>query len=635
MCGILCLCSRQTDPGFEKALTTLSHRGPDGQGIFVEGGVHLGHHRLAILDLSEQGAQPMFSADGRYVLVYNGEIYNHLDIRAELLAANHTFHSTSDTETLLTGFIAYGPAVLDKLNGIFAFAIYDREAQTLFVARDQLGVKPLYYYWDGEQFALASEIKAMMQLSHFRKEISTEAFADYLHFLWCPGEKTPFRYVKKLLPGSCMQVDCQDLQTAPESKRYYYLPFHGNYSPLSEGELTDQLEQYLLAAVQRQLLSDVPVGFFLSGGLDSSLLVAMAKKLYPEKQLQCFTIDTSTMDLAEEGFSSDLDYARKVAQHLDVSLEIVKAYSEYLPYFDKVIWHLDEPQADPAPVNVLKICERAREMGYKVLLSGAGGDDVFSGYRRHQALKLEFLFQLMPSWAARMLQRMLSYFMPRHPLSRRLSKFLDGAGRGAGARMVHYFSWLNMERIRNLFQPGQLSPGYDPDDTLADLLHRIPEERSLLNRLLFLELRSFLPDHNLNYTDKLSMAAGVEVRVPYLDLEVVEFSTRIPPRLKLKGSTTKYLLRKVAERYLPQDVIYRPKAGFGAPVRHWIRKDWGQLVREKLLEGSLSSKAIFNRQEIERLIKDNESGFIDASYSIWALLAIESWIRQFCGEDSR
>jgi asparagine synthase (glutamine-hydrolysing) len=188
MCGILCLCSNHNDPAFEQAVASLAHRGPDGHGTFIEGGVHMGHHRLAILDLSDQGAQPMVSEDGRYVLVYNGEIYNHLDLRAELAAANYAFHSTSDTETLLTGFAAYGAGVLEKLNGIFAFAIYDREEQTLFVARDQLGVKPLYYYWDGVQFAAASEIKAMMPLSNISSDIRSEAFADYLHFLWCPGE---------------------------------------------------------------------------------------------------------------------------------------------------------------------------------------------------------------------------------------------------------------------------------------------------------------------------------------------------------------------------------------------------------------------------------------------------------------
>ena len=497
MCGIIGIITRDDVPNFKKSTSTLNHRGPDSSGIFEENGVHFGHCRLSILDLSEQGSQPMFSSDQRYVLIYNGEVYNHLDIRKILSEKRDlSFLSHTDTATVLEGFATLGESILPMLNGMFAFGIYDRQEQQVWVARGPVGIKPLYYYWDGQKFAFASEIKALLSFDSLNLELYPEAFANYLHFLWSPGERTPFRHIKRLLPGHFLRIDLRDPQLTPQVKMFYQIPFNGAYDTATESEWVDRLEKHLLEAVERQLLSDVPVGFFLSGGLDSSLLVAMARRLHPEQKIQCFTIDTSVMADAEEGFVSDLGYAQMVAEHLEVPLEVVAAYDDYLPYFDKVIWQLDEPQADPAPINVLKICERAREMGYKVLISGAGGDDMFSGYRRHQALRYDFVFRFIPKWISRPLQLTLTQFLPFHPLSRRIQKFLDGAGRSARSRMVHYFSWLGMDRVRQLFTPGVLPAHFDPDEVLAAVLDGIPKESSPLNQMLYLEMRSFLPDHN-------------------------------------------------------------------------------------------------------------------------------------------
>ncbi|MCB0599209.1 MAG: asparagine synthase (glutamine-hydrolyzing) [Lewinellaceae bacterium] len=627
MCGIFGCYAPNIKISADKAVQSIAHRGPDDAGFLEANGLTLGHRRLSILDLSPNGHQPMLSEDGRFAIVYNGEIYNHWDIRTAL-EGKYDFRSTSDTETLLYGFIEYGEAVLNKLNGIFAFAIFDRKTNRLFIARDQMGIKPLYYYWDGATFAFCSEIKGLIQLEQVDRSLRPEAFVNYLHFLWSPGEMTPLKYVQKLLPGHYLDLQLEELPAKLAPTRYYDIPFNGNYSAQSEAALTDELEERLLRAVGRQLLSDVPVGFFLSGGLDSSLLVAMAKKLHPEQRWQCFTIDTSGMEEAE-GFVSDLHYARKVASHLDVQLEVVDAWPDIPEFFDAMVWHLDEPQADPAPLNVLKICERAQEMGYKVLIGGAAGDDLFSGYRRHQALRWEPLLNSIPAGLAGLLSRLLAPLGSAQPTVRRVRKLLKGAGQTPDQRLLSYFSWLDTDRIKSLFADSLQLNGYDPDAYLRQLLETVNEEPSSLNRLLYLELRSFLVDHNLNYTDKLSMATSVEVRVPYLDMELVEFSTRIPPGLKLKGNTTKYLLRKVAERYLPREVIYRPKAGFGAPVRQWITKEMRHFVAERLSQERLKNTAIFNPEAVEQLIRDNEDGRIDASYSIWALMAIVSWHDQF------
>ncbi len=629
MCGFVGFYHPFETRDIQLALDAISHRGPDDEGTFQENGLTLGHTRLAILDLSPRGHQPMFSDDGKFVIVYNGEIYNHLEIRKDL-EGKFVFRSSSDTETLLYGLIEWGPSILKELNGIFAFALFNRETHELFLARDHLGVKPLYYYWDGKVFAFGSEMKSFTRIDGLQKDIDPTALVNYLHFLWSPGTKTPWKLVKKLLPGHYIELDLKELPLSINPIQYYDIPFDGTYDSSGEQRLTDHLEELLLESVERQLLSDVPVGFFLSGGLDSSLLVAMVRKLRPKGPLQTFTIDTASAD-SDEGFDNDLKYAREVAAHLDAQLEIVDSWIDIAGDFDKMIWHLDEPQADPAPLNVLKICRRAREMGFKVLISGAGGDDLFSGYRRHQALRYEPLLKRIPPFLSDAFARALSPFDASRTPVRQLRKLLSGAGQSSLDRITGYFAWIDTERNKSLFDDKWKEDieSFDPSFYLRNLLKNIPGECHELNRLLYMEMRSFLVDHNLNYTDKMAMAASVEVRVPYLDKELVTFSTKIPPNLKMRGRTTKYLLKKVAERYLPKTVIDRPKIGFGAPVRKWIREDLSAMIGDYLGEARIRERGIFNPNEVEKLIHDNQEGRVDAGYTIWCLLAIESWLRQF------
>jgi asparagine synthase (glutamine-hydrolysing) len=374
MCGIFGLIDKKKpvqETIIQKACNIISHRGPDDTGYFVSGSIGFGHRRLSILDLSPGGHQPMSSRDGKFRIIFNGEIYNHLDLRKEFLA-DFSFRSTSDTETLLEGYAIHGESFINHLNGIFAFAILDNDTQCIFIARDQLGVKPLYYYNDGERFLFSSEIKSFSAVPGLHLSPDPEAFFEYLTFLWTPGEKTPFKEVKKLLPGHSFSFSTQSFSADMKPRKYYELPIGSHRQFNSEKEAIDALEQKLLRAVERQMLSDVPVGFFLSGGLDSSLLVAMACKLRPTETLQTFTIDTE-MDERSEGFVNDLFYAKKVAEVLGVKLEVVNADIDILRDFDKMIWHLDEPQADAAPLNVLNICSRAKKMGFTVMIGGTGG----------------------------------------------------------------------------------------------------------------------------------------------------------------------------------------------------------------------------------------------------------------------
>lgn len=623
MCGISGFVNIQVNDDF---LDITDHRGPDDRGVFRHKNLVLGHNRLSIQDLSENGHQPFVSKDEKFALVFNGEIYNHWDIREELLAKGYEFISKSDTETLLYAYIEFGEEIFKKLNGIFAFALFDIERNELLVVRDHFGIKPLYYYQAGNKFAFGSEMKVFQP--YIDNGVTKENFSNYLNFLWSPGEKTPYSKVKKLLPGHFMKIRLDEVKCEPI--QYYDIPFEGKYSEASEEELIDELDELLQAVVKRQMLADTPVGFFLSGGLDSSLLVAIAKKSYPDKKLQTFTIKTEA-EGGNDGFVDDLFYAKKVAQFLDVNLEIVNAEVNILNDFDKMIWHLEEPQADPAPLNVLNICKRAREMGYKVLIGGAGGDELFSGYRRHQALSYEKYFGMFPMVLKKALKAGFMRIPNGNATIRRAKKILSDIDKTKEERIVGYYSWLPFDQLCDLFidEIAKSVRANKPTTYLLELLHSIPEEKDWLNRMLYFELKSFLVDHNLNYTDKMSMAVGVEARVPFLDIELVEFSTKMPTRLKMKGNETKYILKKVAERYLPNEIIYRPKTGFGAPVRKWIKNDLDGLINERLSDDQINSRNIFKAQSIRDMISDNKADRIDASYPIWSLLAIESWMRQF------
>ncbi len=608
----------------DSLVSSLQHRGPDSFGSYSEEKVFLGHTRLAILDLSDRGNQPMFSENERYVIVFNGEIYNHLEIRRKYLS-EYAFKSTTDTETILYLYIEFGKKFLNILNGIFALAIYDRVNQEIFIARDQIGVKPLYIYKDERQLAFSSELKSFFEID-IQKTLAKEAFSNYLTFLWSPGELTPLKNVTKLLPGHYLNFNVRDLRSAT-SQKYYQIPFDGCYANSSKNQLIQELDKKLLAAVERQMLSDVPIGFFLSGGLDSSLLVAMAKKIKPDAKLECFTIETSY----NEGFEDDLKYAKKVAAYLDVKLHVIKADVNIVRDFDKMVWHLDEPQSDTSPLNVLNICSHARNNGIKVLIGGTGGDDLFSGYRRHQALDLEKYIDFLPGYVRRYFKTVGGKLSSQTPFFRRIKKLLAEVEKERYHRLAGYFGWLSHESVINLFSEewkGELS-SYDPIANLIALNKEIKDENSLLNQILYWEMKSFLVDQNLNYTDKLSMAAGVEVRVPYLDIDLVEFSTKIPPEYKMRGRETKYLLKKVAEQYLPREVIYRTKTGFGAPVRRWITKDLDEMIQDYLSPAQINKRGIFSTDKVWKLIKDNKQGKIDASYTVWSLLAIESWMRQF------
>lgn len=628
MCGIVGGWLQSPTANLAAAVAAIAHRGPDGQGLHVDAasGVALGHTRLAILDLSEAGRQPMASADGAVVLVFNGEIYNFRELRQELEAGGATFLGHSDTEVVLALYRRDGLAMLPRLNGIFALALYDRHSGELVLARDALGVKPLYYTGADGEFAFSSEIKALRTLLPAQSwTIDPDAIHRYMSFLWCPGEGTPAREVRKLLPGHAMVV--RDGKVA-RCWAWYELPARRGVSGhLDRATAVKAVHDGLRTAVHRQLVADVPVGAFLSGGLDSSAIVAFAREQVPD--LRCFTIESGGGDAGE---TDDLPYAREVARHLGVPLDVVSVDARRMAGdLEAMVAQLDEPLADPAPLNVLYISRLAREQGIKVLLSGSGGDDLFTGYRRHLALRAEAAWSWMPAGIRGGLGHLSGQLDQRGAVARRMRRLFANAAGSADERLTGYFRWVDNAELLALFSPALRAAigNRRAEQPMQEFLDGMPEGPTRLERMLALEQRFFLADHNLAYTDKMSMAAGVEVRVPFLDLDLVEIAARVPQDLKQRGRTGKWVLKKAMEPHLPHDVIYRPKTGFGAPLRRWMRDDLRELLGDVLSERRLRERGLFDPAAVQGLIADNDAGRRDGAYTLLSLLCIELWCRRF------
>jgi len=653
MCGIVGVQGNFPADLLKRMTDSVAHRGPDGEGslwidVPDQARTGLGHRRLAIIDLSAAGCQPMVlrplgAAQGAgLTLVFNGEIYNFRELREELAAEGHLFSTQTDSEVLLHLYQRDGLEMLGRLNGIFAFAIHDARLDgrpegvdlgALFLARDQIGVKPLYFSNAPEGFLFASEIKAIICHRGVPREIDPLALHQMLAYLWTPAPRTMLRAVRKLEPGCAMLVHAG---TVARHWRYYRLPYDGNRDLRPRATIAAELQTRLQCAVRRQLVADVPVGAFLSGGLDSSAVVAMMRKNRPDQRIQCFCIGFGD-DVDNEGNPSDLPYARRVAKHLNVDLDEIRIDATAIDRLEEMVALLDEPQADPAPINALFIAERARSMGIPVLLSGAGGDDIFSGYRRHRALQFERWWTWFPGTVRAAIQSVAMKAAmgggntQGRVMGRRLAKMFAHAGDDAERRLTAYFWWSPDLLRRKLYSSDFAAQvgAADAAEPLSASLSEIPAERDPLQRMLFLETRHFLADHNLNYTDRAGMAAGVEIRVPLLDLDLVDFAAKIPSSMKQAGREGKAIFKEAMKDMLPHDVVYRPKSGFGAPLRRWLRCELRARVEDTLDEAVVRRRGFFDPGAVRALIDDDRQGRIDGGYTIFALMCFELWCRRF------
>lgn len=629
MCGIV---GTYNDPITEIEFRTLTgalaHRGPDAAGVAhaaAPAPVWLGHRRLAIIDVSDAANQPLEKHG--LILVYNGEIYNYVELRQELEHRGAVFTTRSDTEVLLEAWWHWGPASLARLRGMFAFAVYDRSSGRLVLARDHFGIKPLFLARTGRRLVFASELKVLARLPGFRAGIDDAALAALLLYDWIPEDQSIYRGIEKLAPGSYATIEPDG---AYQVQRYWDPVTALGASSAARGP---SLDAALETSVRAHLVADVEIGAFLSGGLDSSLLVAMASRHNPA--IRCYTIGFRAADRGLEAMPDDLRYARQLARQLGLPLEEIEMRSDAAGLLPSLVGMLDEPIGDAAALNVLAICRAARAHGIKVLLSGMGADEIFSGYRRHYACLLGSAYRRIP-WLGR---RAIETVVDRLPvasktrglvLARWAKRFIAIARHDEEAAYRRSYTYYDPEDLDQLLR-GRASA------EVAELCRRHARtywaagrargRDAQLERMCLTDLQMFLPALNLAYTDRASMAASVEVRVPFVDRDVVAAAFGLRGRDRISGRVQKVALKRVAERWLPRDLVHRPKSSFGLPLRAWTARDLRGELESTLGDGALVSQGYVDAAVISRMIDHNARGRADHAQALWQLLAVEHWMR--------
>ncbi|MCF8143859.1 MAG: asparagine synthase (glutamine-hydrolyzing) [Deltaproteobacteria bacterium] len=642
MCGIVGFSARRDVGGLRESLSEATsrmiHRGPDDGGIFFDAkaGVGLGHRRLSVIDLSAAGHQPMGTHDGRVQIVYNGEIYNFKEIRKTLKGVGHSFRTETDTEVILEAYLEWGMECLTHFVGMFAFALWDTKIGTLFLARDRIGIKPLYYYFIDGKLLFASELKALMALEGFPKDIDPEAVPLFLHYQYVPAPRTIFKDTWKLLPGHYLAYDGENLDT----RAYWNLPgpadeedFEGN-----ESDAVDALDRVLSEAVSCRLISDVPLGALLSGGIDSSLVAALMQKVSHAP------VRTFSIGFNEAGYN-EAPWAARVAAHLGTDhTEFYVTPQDAIDVIPRLPEIYDEPFADASAVPTCLVSRLARTR-VTVALSGDGGDEQFAGYVRYwSARAMATGFQRLPERVRKSLGRVLERipvswiekcYMPwRDILPQRfcVTNFPD-----KWEKLVSLMGRVRLDELYRmticLWSEHDLRAlcGSGPAPTRFEETFMETKEWPVLSRLMRVDQKTYLPDAMLTKVDRASMAFSLEVRVPLLDHRVLEFTSRIPDSLKYREGKGKYLLRRLLARYVPEALFERPKMGFGVPIDTWFRGGLKELLLDYLSTERLRGEGLFHCAEVEKKIQEHLSFKANHQYRLWALLMWEMWREQWLG----
>ncbi|MBN2033305.1 MAG: asparagine synthase (glutamine-hydrolyzing) [Deltaproteobacteria bacterium] len=636
MCGIVGFLSKkhfaEACGSLSKATNTLSHRGPDDAGMFFDdnAGVGLGHRRLSIIDLTRAGRQPMASDDGKVQIVHNGEVYNFREIRQSLLSHGHVFNSQTDTEVILKAYMQWGIQCLDRFVGMFAFAIWDSNEQKLLLARDRLGIKPLYYHHSERGFSFASELKALMAFSDFRKDLDPDALVLFLHYQYVPGPRSIFRNTWKLLPGHYAVFDQEGLKT----RRYWEVPAHEPdiHENWTESHVVERLEDLLTLSVSDHLVGDVPLGALLSGGIDSSLVVALMQRINPSP------VRTFTIGFKEEPYNEAV-WAKRVANHLGTDhCEILVTPKDALAVVPRLPEMYDEPFADSSAIPTSLVCQLARSE-VAVALSGDGGDEQFAGYVRYWAATGMLKgFRRIPRSTRKILARAfdsLSFssieafygLCGKHlPQRFRVNNLLD--------------KWQKLLRILNdaaLSEIYRMTVCLWGREELYNLMGKdLPESRyeslfdesdvwSPVAMLMRVDRETYLPDAMLSKVDRAGMAVGLEVRVPLLDHRVVEYTSLMPDSLKIRNGTGKYILKRLLAKYLPVSLFKRPKMGFALPLDEWFRGELKPLLSDYLSPSRLKREGLFDEKVIEKKILEHLQKKANHQYRLWSLLMWEMW----------
>jgi asparagine synthase (glutamine-hydrolysing) len=619
MCGIAGFAS--TGPGrtipaaavLKRMCDAIVHRGPDDEGLLHDGRVGLGVRRLAVIDVAG-GKQPMANGAGSIVAVFNGEIYNFRDLRAELEGFGHVFRTQSDTEVIVAGYEHWGAEVVRRLNGMFGIALYDRRKGQLLLARDPVGIKPLYYAFTGDCLVWGSEIKALLASGMVERTLDFDALGQFVAWEYCPGESTLLKLVRKLLPGRMLTLDLGSGQH--EISRYWQLPEAEEPDRHDDAWWIDRVDEGLRAAVRRQQVSDVPLGAFLSGGVDSSLITAAMGEAVT------FSIGF------EDPSYNELRYSSRVAMHLGVQhiTEIIRA--DALDLFDPLMQFMDDPIGDSSIFPTYLVSRLARRH-VTVALSGDGGDELFGGYETYLASGVADRYEVLPRiLRKRLIEPAVGLLRParaKKGLVNKALRFIEGAQHDPGLGHARWRVFLTEQQQGRLFTAGARAEMVTPLGVHIEQLFAEARNRGPLAQSLYVDLFSYLPDDILAKVDRMSMAVSLESRVPYLDQEMVELAFQVPDRLKIRDGTSKWILKRIAERYIPKDVVHRPKEGFSVPLKHWIAEGYRGLMDELLSVERIRREGIFEWAEIERLRKEHLAGRRNHAHQLWAIMMFQAW----------
>lgn len=625
MCGIVGKVytqgHRSVDEGLLRRMSeVIAHRGPDDEGVYCRGPVGLAHRRLAIIDLSAAGHQPMSNAARTVWIVFNGEIYNYQELRHDLEAAGRVFRTQTDTEVIIALYERYGEECLQYLRGMFAFAIWDEPKQKLFLARDRVGKKPLKYYYNGQFIIFGSELKSFFVDPEVPRVVDDVAIHHYLSFQYVPGPMTGFRDIKKLPPAHYLTIQHGELKIV----RYWHLAYDQQVER-SETEWQQAILQELEQAVRLRMISDVPVGAFLSGGVDSSAVVGMMAKLSSRP------VKTFSIGFPEESHN-ELPYAKRVAELFGTEHTEFVVEPHALNVLPKLIYHYEEPYADSSAVPTYYVSELTRRH-VTVVLNGDGGDENFAGYGRYNVQKFAAFYDRVPSVIRRQVIHqavVIASNILKTTFFDRTRRFSESFSDGRARRYLEYICYFNEMQKRQLYSPSfaERVTSHDSRD-LVEHLFESSGTTDPVDQALSVDFHSYLPDDLLVKVDIASMAVALESRSPLLDHKFLELTATIPSRLKIRQGEKKYIFKKALQQLLPADILYRKKMGFGVPIEHWFRGELRGFVRERLLGGVAAQRGVFRPEAVERLIDEHQQTRINHAHQLWALLTLEMWFQTY------
>lgn len=595
---------------------TIIHRGPDAGGEYLDGHVGLAHRRLSIIDLTEAGNQPMFSSDDQLVIVFNGEIYNFLELREDLEKQGYSFNTHTDTEVILALYQQHGEACLDKLNGMFAFALWDKQQQKLFIARDRIGKKPLYYFQQDDRFAFASEIKALLTLPDIPRDIRLDAVYDFFAYQYVPDPKSIFTYIHKLPPGHYMTVTAQGINI----QQYWDVSFK-QVSSNSEAQLTEQLLELATRCTKRRMISDVPLGAFLSGGIDSSGVVAMMA------QNSDAPVKTCSIGFDEKKFN-ETEFAQIVADKYKTEHHELTVHQNVKDNLEKIVRFFDEPFADPSLVPTYFVSELARQQ-VTVAIAGDGGDEIFAGYDKYSIDAIENrLRSKFPCWIRKKVFPKLADLLAKSnaTVCRKGKSLLTSLSMDPAMGFYLSNAQIDDRHWNALIKPdvrAQLAD-YHPSKLTTDIYEKA-DGPDHLTKILYTDMKTYLSGDILVKVDRMSMANSLEVRAPILDKEVMEFAASLPSGMKFHRGEKKYILKQAFKPLLPDDILYRKKMGFSVPLANWLRDEIKDLAEDYLFTKSNGIQQFFDMQVVHNLWQQHQSATADHSTLLWSMLMFQMW----------